>query len=322
MGAIGIWSVSALGFAAAGGAAAGRVALRAWRRRSAAENALAADGRQRLLQRASKGVQPLRPVAVRLLELPGAARMAHEGVALLEDRGVPATPQALASLVLAAALVAGALAGLLSLSAVCGAAVGCLCIVTAIVGAHNRFEKQCAHMREQVPDALRSMGTCFRSGLSLPQVLQHTAAECKGALGRVFGVAARRLQMGAAPDEALAALRGNSQVPELSFVAVALDVQHQSGGSIAPVLETARESVMSELDLMRSLRVQTAQAKLSASIVTVMPFALIALFSLISPGFLDPFFGSVAGMGLLALALIMQLAGVMAVRHMLRIDAG
>lgn len=322
MGAIGIWSVSALGFAAAGGAAAGRAALRAWRRRNAAENALAADGRQRLLQRASKGVQPLRLVAARVLELPGATRLAREGAALLEDRGVPATPQALMSLVLAAAIAAGALAGLLSLSVACGVAVGCLCIVAAAVSVRNRFDRQCARMREQVPDALRSMGTCFRSGLSLPQVLEHTAQECKGALGRVLGVAARRLQMGAAPDEALSVLRSNSQVPELSFVAVALDVQHQSGGSIAPVLETARESVMSELDLMRSLRVQTAQAKLSASIVTIMPFLLIALFSLISPGFLDPFFGSVAGMGLLALALIMQLAGIMAVRHMLQIDAG
>ena len=102
---------------------------------------------------------------------------------------------------------------------------------------------------------------------------------------RVLGVAARRLQMGASPDEALAVMRASDQVPELSFVAVALDVQHQSGGSIAPVLETARESVVSELDLMRSMRVQTAQAKLSASIVTVMPFLLVALFSIVSPGF-------------------------------------
>ena len=146
--------------------------------------------------------------------------------------------------------------------------------------------------------------------------------ECSGALGSLFSVAARRLEMGAPPAEALAVMRSSDQVPELSFVAVALDVQHQSGGSIAPVLETARESVISELDLMRSLRVQTAQAKLSASIVTVMPFVLVALFSLMSPDFLAPFFGSLIGVALLALALIMQLSGVLAVRRMLRIDAG
>lgn len=115
-------------------------------------------------------------------------------------------------------------------------------------------------------------------------------------------------------------LQSNSQVPELSFIAVALDIQHQSGGSLAPVLESAKDSIESELDLMRSLRVQTAQAKLSASIVTIMPFVLVAFFSLMSPGFLAPFFASPIGIVLLAIALVMQVTGVLTVRHMLAID--
>lgn len=82
----------------------------------------------------------------------------------------------------------------------------------------------------------------------------------------------------------------------------------------------ARESVESEIDLARSLKVQTAQAQLSARIVTAMPFVLIALFSLMSPGFLSPFFESMAGMALLAAALVMQVAGVVLVHRML--DAG
>ena len=86
---------------------------------------------------------------------------------------------------------------------------------------------------------------------------------------------------------------------QLAFVAVALDVQHQSGGSLAAVLDAARESVESEIDLARSLKEQTAQAQLSARIVTAMPFVLIALFSLMSPGSLSPFFESMAGMALL-----------------------
>ena len=47
---------------------------------------------------------------------------------------------------------------------------------------------------------------------------------------------------------------------ELAFIAVALDVQHASGGSLASVLDAARESVEGEIELERSLRVQTAQA--------------------------------------------------------------
>ena len=89
---------------------------------------------------------------------------------------------------------------------------------------------------------------------------------------------------------------------------------------MSSVLDAARESGEGEIDLMRSLRVQTAQAKLSARIVTLMPFILVALFSLMSKDFLTPFFTSFAGFCLLGLALSMQLAGVLMVRRMLRVE--
>ncbi len=105
-------------------------------------------------------------------------------------------------------------------------------------------------------------------------------------------------------------------------MAVALDVQHQSGGSVASVLDSAREAVEGELALQRSLRVQTAQAKLSARVVTLLPFVLIALFSLVSKDFLAPFFSSVAGLALLGLALLMQVGGVVLIRRLLRTQGG
>ena len=109
---------------------------------------------------------------------------------------------------------------------------------------------------------------------------------------------------------------------ELAFVAVALDVQHQASGSMKQVLDAARDTVQSEIELRRALRVQTAQAKLSARVVSVLPFVLIAVFSLVSEGFLDPFFASPMGMALLAIALGMQAAGIVAVRRMLAVEVG
>ncbi len=193
-------------------------------------------------------------------------------------------------------------------------------MVGCAVYVRNASDKQTMSMREDVPEALRMLSMSFRSGHSLLQTLSDSAHEMDGYLSYLFKVSADRLEMGDSPTEALSIMRGNKRVPELSFVAVALDVQHQSGGSIAPVLEAATDSVESELKLTRSLRVQTAQAKLSASIVTVMPFLLVAIFSLMSPDFLSPFFSSLLGMALLALALAMQLTGVLIVRRMLRIE--
>ena len=177
-----------------------------------------------------------------------------------------------------------------------------------------------AALREAVPDALHAMGSCFQAGFSLLQTFQQLAGEIKGPLGKRFAACAHLLETGHGSSEALGALRAGGKRSELAFVAVALDVQHQAGGSMRPVLEAARETVEGELALRRALRVQTAQARLSARVVTVMPFALVAVFSLVSKGFLDPFLQSPLGLGLLGLACAMEVAGVLAVRRMLNVE--
>ena len=84
------------------------------------------------------------------------------------------------------------------------------------------------------------------------------------------------------------------------------------------VLDAAQKAVTGKLDLARQLRVQTAQARLSARVVTALPFALLAVLSLISPGFLEPLLGSTVGWVILGFAVLLQVAGIVWVRSILR----
>lgn len=320
--------LAALGMMFAG--ISGFAFVRAWSGRSDARaralGSLILDDRSRTARWLRRGCPPLKPLARKLLHLGVVRAAATDATVALERRlsfeggsdGTTPDEAAVLSLVLAAALACGVAAGLASGSPVCAIAIASAFAMVAFQAARADREKHAEAVREEVPEALRSMGACFRSGLSLLQTLKQVAHELEGSLGELFEVAARRLEMGATVEEALAVMRNARHVPELAFVAVALDAQHQSGGSIGTVLEAARDSVESELELRRTLRVQTTQAKLSARIVTVMPFLLVALFSLMSPGFLEPFFASWTGMALLALALVMDAAGVIIVHRMLR----
>ncbi len=315
------WALVAGVLATVAGAFIGEAAYQSAQRRTLAAAMLAPTRREQLILRLKGGVGLLRRPAGWLCgRVPYIDDACENAVMLLDERGLAFTKEALLSLLMAASLAVLAVGWLFAGSPVFGVALSCIVFIGALAFVRNKSDKMNAAMREQVPEALRSLSMSFRSGHSLPQTLSDSAREIDGYLGHLFSVAADRLEMGATPSEALAVMRSNPRVPELSFVAVALDVQHRSGGSIAPVLESATESVEGELKLMRSLRVQTAQAKLSASIVTVMPFVLVALFSLMSPDFLSPFFSSFMGMALLALALIMQMTGVLIVRRMLKVD--
>lgn len=265
------------------------------------------------------GIAPLRSPASLALRNRKAASLAREARALLEERGRFCTEQSLATVALAVLLLVFALGAALSRSVVGGVAAACLAIALARAWVGHWADLRSDALRESIPEALRSMEACFQSGYSLVQTLYSVAGETKGSLSELFSQAGNVLQAGGTSADALERLRCNSDLPELAFVAVALDVQHQTGGSMRRCLESAISMVEGELELRRSLRVQTAQARLSARVVGVMPFALIAVFSVLGDGFLDPFFESAAGMVLLVVALCMQAAGVLMVRSLLKV---
>lgn len=266
------------------------------------------------------GVGIMRPAA-RLALRSAKVRATGENVlAAAEGRGFAATEESVLSLVLAAMLVVGVGGAALTAAPICGVALAFCVAAACAVCAKSSEDKRRERMREAVPDALRSMAVCFRSGQSLLQTMQQVGAATKGPVGALFQCAVHLLETGGSTREALSVFQGRNSVPELAFVSVALDVQHQTGGSMERVLDAARETVEGELELTRSLRVQTAQAKLSARIVSVMPIVLVALFSLVSEDFLGPFFSSFPGMALLCIAVAMQVAGIVSVRHMLKVE--
>lgn len=266
------------------------------------------------------GVRVARPIARWLAAYKRVRVPADEAVTELSTRGYATAREPLISVfvVVVALLAVGATA--VSASPVCGAATAGCAVLAATSWAGRAATRRGETLREAVPDALRSMGVCFESGLSLLQTFRQTAAETDGPLRSLFEQAAHRLETGQSASNALEAFRTSASVPELAFVAVALDVQHEAGGSMKQVLDSVRDTVKGEIDLKRSLRVQTAQAKLSAQVVSILPFALVALFSLVSDDFLAPFFESVAGMALLGVALAMQAAGIVIVRRMLSVE--
>ena len=260
------------------------------------------------------------PLAAGLLSIKPVAQVVDEAVAFFECRGWPCSRESAASALLVWVAVAALTVGIATASPVAAlTAIACTCAVSAVLAGSARDKRRDA-VREAVPDALESMAACLGSGFTLLQTFSQVAEDTSGPLGATFARSAHVLEMGGSAERALAVLREGAHASELAFVAVALDVQHQSGGAMRQVLDAATDTVKGELALRRSLRVQTAQAKLSARVVVLMPFLLVAAFSLASPDFLLPFFSSVLGYALLGLALLMEVAGIVLVKRALNVD--
>ena len=265
------------------------------------------------------GVTSFLPLCKRIVST-SAGQSFRDASRLATRKGVDTTPEGLASLFAVSVLALAILLLVVFRSFVVVLCALVLCAVVLRVLLTRAIEKERAQLREQVPDALRCMEACMHAGLSLPQTFSEVAQQIDQPARSLFARVSRDLDLGYSMNEALEHFKQVAELPELSFVAMALDVQYACGGSATPVLRSAEESISRDLDLRRSLRVQTAQAKLSAQIVSVMPFALVFVISAVDPAFLHPFFSSAQGAVLLLMAIAMLGGGVLLVRRMLAVE--
>lgn len=294
-------------------------ALRRLKATSRADAAASADQSSPMARLLRNGIPPATTAAQSLSRLPWMEAFFHELSWLARTRGYETDSLRCGGVALAASAALLPLGWAVSSSAVFGLML-CVCFAGGLfIFARQRHEHQAEDVRESVPDVLRTMSACFRSGYTLLQTFRHLAAEAQSPLRPLFQRAASDLETGGTVEDALTRLRGESSLPEFAFVTAALEIQHQTGGSMQAIIDSACDSIEGELALRRQLRVQTAQARLSMRVVTIMPFVLMAVFSFVSPEFLSPFFSSGLGFAVLCTAVGMQAAGVLAVRRMLNV---
>ncbi len=303
--------VCAVIFAGVGGAVLGRMVVG----EVAVSRARGVAGETALLL---VGVRGLRPAATWLMaRVAGVRRWASEAKEVCRWRGKEADEAALVSLGLTGC-IAGAICGFLVGGGLFGGVLGgAFVVVVAAIAVSQLRGKDVVALRNQTPLVLQSVSRCLQAGMSLQQTFAQVAVEVPGGFSQVFARGANMMETGAPAEAALDYVRQACGVEELSFLTIALDVQHRAGGSMAEVLASAEKTVTARLDLARSLETQTAQAKLSAQVVTALPFVLLGVLSLMSPAFAAPLFSGAAGYVILGLAVLLQVGGILMVRRIL-----
>jgi len=266
------------------------------------------------------GVPLLRRPLAALQRHPAVSHACAEMAAFISARRAPASPQTAAELAALAMLACAAAAWLLFGQPLAALLVAVLPPYLLSSKAAGWRREQRRRLREQLPDALIAIGMCFSAGYSLEQALAQTAEEADEPLRSQLAKTANDMRSGCSIAEALGGLEQRTAMADIRFITAALEVQHTTGGSLRDILTSAADSITASFDLERSLEVQTAQARLSAKVVSLLPLFLVAMLSLTMEGYLETFFSSAGGLALLVLALAMEAAGILTIRRILKID--
>lgn len=230
------------------------------------------------------------------------------GASTLELAAVRMKPQDFFFLVLVACLVAAA-AGLLI-----GGLLLALLLVAVIpllvrIALGRRVTKRQRLFAEQLDDSLQLMASNLRAGHSLPQSLNSVAQEADSPTAEEFARIVNETRVGRDLSDALEVTAQRMDSEDFFWVTQAIDINREIGGNLAEVLDGVADTIRQRGEVRRQVATLSAEGRLSALVLMVLPFGIGGFLLLTNPSYLAPFTESLVGYGLLGLAVVMLLVG-------------
>lgn len=219
------------------------------------------------------------------------------------------------------AAVSAALATLMTLrassallAAPCGALLGWAYLRLAILRRRKAFV-------EQLGDMLTMIANALRAGFSFMQAFELIAREMDAPVGREVEKVIGEINVGATLEQALENMTRRVQSPDFDLVVTAVLIQRQVGGNLAEILDTIGETIQDRVRMRREVLALTAQGRLSALILILLPIGIAVMISFTNPSYLAPLFEEQLGRMAVAGAVVLELIGWIIIKRIVDIDS-
>lgn len=237
----------------------------------------------------------------------------------VESSALKVSAAELAAMSVLLGLVGGSLPGMLGKPAALGAALGLALAVLPWWRVAHRRQRRIEQIERQFPQALDLMSRAMRAGHAFAAGVRMVAEELPEPLGRDFRILFDEINYGVPTHEALARLAERVPLPDVSYFVVAVMIQRDSGGNLAELLDKIASIVRERLKLHGEVRTLSAEGRLSAYILTALPFAVALIVHFTNPRFMAVLWTDPSGMRMVGTALVMMVLGVWWMRQIIRI---
>lgn len=180
-------------------------------------------------------------------------------------------------------------------------------------------DKRMTRFDEQLPDALDLMGRALRAGHAFPTALKMVADEASEPLASEFAVVFDEVNFGIAMQDALMNLATRVPSTDLRYFVIAVLIQRETGGNLSELLSNISKIIRDRIKLLGQVRVLSAEGKMSAWVLGLLPFGAALMIQLGNPEFLEVLYTDPAGRKMIAFCLVMMVLGVLAMRKIIKI---
>jgi tight adherence protein B len=169
--------------------------------------------------------------------------------------------------------------------------------------------KRIAKFSVQLPDAIDVIVRGVKAGYPFTVALGLVAKEMADPIGTEFGMTSDEINFGSDLGAALDGLYRRVGHEDLLSLTLALKVQTQTGGNLAEILSRLARLIRERAMLRLKVRAISAEGRLSAIFLTVMPFIIFGIITLIRPDYFWGVRDHPIVIPAAILALLMMLAG-------------
>lgn len=234
----------------------------------------------------------------------------------------------LAGFHLPAASVIGGVAAACSVAAVAGFALlgplgvlvfGGLPAVAVVLVVRARMAKRRVQFAQQLPDTLGLVAASLRAGISLPQAMASVAADSPQPTADEFQRVVSEVRLGVELATSLRNLGDRMDSADLRWAIGAIEIHRDIGGDLAEVLDKVVETIRSRNRVKNQIRILTAEGRLSAWILGILPPAMLLIISFLNPGYIRELTGRPLGWVLLGVGAALLIVGLLWMRRMTRL---
>ncbi len=177
-----------------------------------------------------------------------------------------------------------------------------------------------AAFAEQLPDLLQILASSLQSGFSLLQALDAAVREAAQPAGGEFTRALAEARLGADLEDCLQTIADRMASEDLRWTVMAIRIQRGIGGNLSEVLNTTVSTIRERGYLRRHVRALSAEGRLSAYVLVVLPVAVGVFLFLTEPRYMRPLYTTHVGELMLAGAVVLVIAGTALMRQMIKIE--
>jgi tight adherence protein B len=127
------------------------------------------------------------------------------------------------------------------------------------------------------------------------------------------------INFGLSYEDALRNMTDRVDCTDLKFFVLSVIIQRQSGGNLAEILEKISGLIRERFKLFGKVKALTGEARISAVILTFLPFVIGSIIFFLNPAYIGILFTEEVGQIMLAGAVVMMIIGIFVMRRMVGI---